>query len=90
MLEVILDPRAREDLRALEKSAQRQVLKAVKNKLFTRPELFGVKLRGRLQDFWKLRVGDYRVGFIPGKKRVIIVAIGDRKDIYKKLERRIG
>lgn len=89
MLEIVFDDRARNDLLALPKIVQKKIFVAVEKKLCKYPELFGTRLRGKLKDYWKLRVGDYRIGYIPGKKRVIIRAIGNRKDVYRILERRI-
>lgn len=89
MLEVVFDTTAAEDLSCFPISDQKKILETIKNKLFKYPELFGAKLRGKLKDYWKLKVGDYRVCYIPGKNKVIIRAIGNRKDIYRILERRI-
>ncbi len=38
-----------------------------------------------LKGLWKLKVGDYRVIFRMSGKEVIIIGIGHRKDIYRKI-----
>ena len=51
--------------------------------------LLGKRLTQELSEFWSYRSGDYRVIYKVFKKEVIIliVTIGHRKDIYKKLSR---
>ena len=52
-----------------------------------RREQVAKKLRG--SQYYRVRSGDYRIIFeIEGKKLIVlVVAIGDRKDIYKRLKR---
>lgn len=90
MLKIIYDDRALEDMPSIPKADQDAIRDAINKKLSNYPELFGRKLRGKLKDYWKLRVGNYRVGYIPERDRVIIKAIGNRKDIYRLMERRLG
>ena len=42
------------------------------------------KLRGTIEDFWRIRIGDYRVIYTinDGIKIIEIRKIGHRKDIY--------
>jgi mRNA interferase RelE/StbE len=44
------------------------------------------KLKGKFGEFYRIRVGDYRVIYtiIEKEKVIIIEKIGSRKDIYKK------
>lgn len=63
---------------------QNKIIIAIQN-LSENPRPSGVKkLSGR--DAWRIRVGNYRVIYeIQDEKLVVIVVyIGDRKDIYKK------
>ena len=53
------------------------------------PEIYGEPLRGTLKQSWKLRVGDWRIGYIIVKKIVKIIIIGHRSRIYEEFERRI-
>jgi mRNA interferase RelE/StbE len=50
------------------------------------PRSIGEALKGcRLGDFWKYRVGDYRViAHIEDKiLRILVLRIGDRKEVYR-------
>jgi len=51
------------------------------------PRSIGEALRGsRLGDFWKYRVGDYRVisSIEDGALRILVVKIGNRREVYRK------
>lgn len=46
----------------------------------------GEALKGsKLGDFWKYRVGDYRLiaNIEDGKLRILVVRIGNRREVYK-------
>lgn len=47
--------------------------------------LKGVKLHGQLSDYYKYRVGDYRIiyRFESAKSRIIIIKIEHRQGVYK-------
>jgi mRNA interferase RelE/StbE len=49
------------------------------------PRSLGKTLQGRLGEFWRFRVGDYRIICELHDKslRVVVVRIGNRKDIYR-------
>ena len=89
MFAIFFNTHAQDDLLLIPKTNQRRIELSIKKKLCKYPELFGVKLRGSLRDYWKLRVGDYRVGYVVREKTIIILAIKHRKEIYRILERRI-
>jgi mRNA-degrading endonuclease RelE of RelBE toxin-antitoxin system len=42
-----------------------------------------VKLRGHTKPTWRLRVGKWRVRYRREHNAMIIVSIGDRKDVYR-------
>ncbi len=50
---------------------------------------YGEPLRKSLKGYWKLRVGDYRVIYKIDGNEVWILAIINRKDVYKKTTKRI-
>jgi mRNA interferase RelE/StbE len=76
-----------EELAELPQEAQRQILKRIEG-LKTVPRPAGVKQLKSPEKFLRLRVGDYRLIYlIEGKHLVILVVkIGDRKDIYERVE----
>jgi mRNA interferase RelE/StbE len=50
------------------------------------PRSIGEALKGsKLGDFWKYRVGDYRViaSIEDGKVVILVLAIGNRKEVYR-------
>ena len=51
------------------------------------PRSHGKALSGKLNNYWSYRVGDYRivVEIIDHKLIIIIISVGHRRDIYKKI-----
>ncbi|MCL2102055.1 MAG: type II toxin-antitoxin system RelE/ParE family toxin [Fibromonadales bacterium] len=49
------------------------------------PRLYGKPLKGKLKDYWRYRVGDYRIICDIMDKELIVLAldIGPRGDVYK-------
>ena len=81
-------PRARKDLRTLSMRV-RQIMADQIDALKNDPRPQGCKkLKGR-EDFYRIRVGDYRVVYQIEDKvlLILIVRIGDRKEIYEIIRR---
>jgi mRNA interferase RelE/StbE len=81
-------PRAQRDLRALPKGKRQRVAEQI-DALKTDPRPTGCKkLLGR-EDFYRIRVGDYRVVYRIEDEilLILVVRIGDRKDIYQIIRR---
>ena len=78
---------AEEELAALPKEAQRQILKRIEG-LSSDPRLAGIKQLAGPEKFLRLRAGNYRIIYlIEGKKLVVlIVRVADRKDAYEDLQ----
>jgi len=78
--EVLLHPKADDFLQAVEKDLENRIRKKLKT-LGSSQEM-GKRLKH--SDFWRLRIGDYRVIYEIDHKnnRIIILFIGHRKDIY--------
>jgi mRNA interferase RelE/StbE len=76
-----------EELAELPQEVRRQILKRIEG-LKTVPRPAGVKQLKGPEKFLRLRVGDYRLIYlIEGKHLVVLVVkIGDRKDIYERVE----
>ncbi|MGA2205246.1 MAG: type II toxin-antitoxin system RelE/ParE family toxin [Terracidiphilus sp.] len=82
------DAGAARDLSKLDKQSARRIIKFLGQRVakLDDPRSIGAALRGsKLGDFWKYRVGDYRiVAEIQDKVLCIyVVTIGDRKEIYR-------
>jgi len=84
-----LSSAAQKDLAQLDPPIARRILAFLRDRVATlnNPRSIGEALTGAtLGDFWKYRVGDYRViAHIEDKAvRILVVRIGNRKEIYKK------
>lgn len=81
------DERSRKELRKLDKSAQKNILQYLRNKIATNedPRRFGDPLRKNLSGFWKYRIGAYRIicDIVNDTVTVRVIRIGPRKDVYK-------
>lgn len=74
------------DLKRIGQDAAKKVMLAIRETLLTNPHV-GKQLRGEFSDLWSFRVGNYRVIYTFSKAElwILIVQIGLRKDVYKKL-----
>jgi mRNA interferase RelE/StbE len=77
------------DIPQLNETLKKRIKKAVEERLSTSPHQYGEPLRKTLKGYWKLRVGDYRVVYRVEGNEVWIFAIINRKDVYKKIIKRI-
>ena len=94
MYTVIIDELVFEkDFKRIDKSDQKRIVRAIRDKLATRPNEFGEPLSRAFSGFWKLRVGRYRIIYeIEEEKiQVYVVIVGFRRnaDVYKKLISRL-
>jgi addiction module RelE/StbE family toxin len=74
-----------EDIPTLPASIKQMIKKAIEERLMVDPISFGKPLRYSLKGHRRLRISDYRVIYRihSTKRRVIIVAIKHRKDVYE-------
>ena len=81
------DDRARRELRRLDGSIQRQILRYLRERIATNnpPRRFGKALTGDRVGLWRYRVGDYRlVCRIEDDRLVVLVlAVGHRREVYE-------
>ncbi len=87
MYRIILKPRARKQYGRLHEKDRRRVLAALQG-LREDPQQ-GKKLEGKLAGIWSVRVWPYRILYSIDQNTIIVtvVAIGQRKDVYRKLRR---
>lgn len=83
-----VDEAAERDLAKLDPQISKRILKFLHDRLavLDDPRSIGEALRGsRLGDFWKYRVGDYRIICDIQDKRVLVLVlrIGNRREIYR-------
>jgi mRNA interferase RelE/StbE len=79
---------AKKELSKLDKQTARRVIAFLRERVapLEDPRTLGAALKGpRFGDFWKYRVGDYRiiVRIEDDLLLVLVVRIGDRKEVYR-------
>jgi len=79
---------ARKDLAKLDKPMARRITAFLRERVLAPgdPRSIGEPLKGpRLGEFWKYRVGDYRIlcRIEDGRLCVLVVAIGNRREVYR-------
>lgn len=79
----------RDDIPKLDVFIKKKIRRAIEEKLFENPDVFGKPLRRSVKGYRKLRVGDYRIIFRIEKKKVKIFIIQHRSVVYKNVDKRI-
>ncbi|MFA5700618.1 MAG: type II toxin-antitoxin system RelE/ParE family toxin [Desulfuromonas sp.] len=84
-----LDQKAARELARLERQTARRILEFLHRRISTLedPRSMGEALKGsRLGEFWKYRVGDYRIIAMIEDENVtiLIVRIGNRREVYRR------
>ena len=84
MYEVLLERNAEKDLRKLPKNVFKQIITKIKL-LANIPRPKGTKKLMDYNNFWRIRVGSYRVIYeiIDSSEIIRIYKIKHRKDVYK-------
>ncbi len=85
---VELDPAAEKALDKLDPQVARRILAFLHGRVapLDDPRSIGDALKGsRLGEFWKYRVGDYRIiaNIEDGTLRILVVHIGNRREVYR-------
>lgn len=74
---------AKKQLKKLDDSVAKMILKWLKKNVdgFDDPRVHGKSLEGNLSEYWRYRVGDYRILCIIDDGRLIVqaISIGNRK-----------
>jgi mRNA interferase RelE/StbE len=80
--------KAKKELAGLDKVIARRITKFLRERVskLDDPRSIGEALTGaKLGEFWKYRVGDYRIvaSIEDDKLLILVVRIGNRKDVYR-------
>lgn len=79
--------KARDQLRKLDSTAARRILTYMRDRVATSPDprQLGKPLKGQQSEYWRYRVGDYRIicDIQDDVVTVLVLRIGHRKDIYE-------
>jgi mRNA interferase RelE/StbE len=86
---VEFDPAALKDLKQLDKQIQKRLVTFLKDRVATleNPRSIGEALAGAtLGNYWKYRVGDWRIVCDIKDKRIIVrvLRIGNRREVYRR------
>lgn len=88
--EITFRPKAAKELKKLDKQAQKQIIKYIKEVLQPSedPRSIGTMLKGDYGEMWRFRSGDYRlIGQIHDEIITIeILKVGHHKNVYKRLQ----
>ena len=78
---------ARTQLRKLDRADARRIIDYMDQRVAPLKDArtLGKALRGPLGEFWRYRLGDYRIicDVHDEKLRVLVVSVGNRKDVYR-------
>ena len=86
--QIEFDESAKKELAKLERQVARRLIDFLKNRVLNLrdPRSVGQALRGStLGDFWKYRVGDFRIiaSIQDDRMIVLVLRLGNRSDIYR-------
>lgn len=86
--QIEFDDASRKDLAKLDKQIARRIIEFLRHRvaLLDDPRSMGEALKGsKLGEFWKYRVGDYRIisTIEDGALRILVVKIGNRREVYR-------
>ena len=80
---VVFKKSVHRDLKRLSRPEAKRILDVIDIDLIKKPEANPV-LKGQFAGLRKYRIGDYRVIYALIGSDILILRIGDRKDVYKK------
>ena len=85
---VEFDPAAAKELRKLDPQVARRIVAFLRERLapLDDPRSIGEALRGdALGDYWKYRLGDYRIisRIVDRRLLIVVVRIGHRREVYR-------
>lgn len=80
--EIKWDKRAYKELKQIDRKTAIRILKKISS-LSKNPQKYGIPLRGKFKNKYRIRIGDYRVIYWIEKDILWIIAVGHRKGIYE-------
>ncbi|MFC3388692.1 type II toxin-antitoxin system RelE/ParE family toxin [Salinicoccus sesuvii] len=85
--QVVYEKLAVKSLKSIDKGQQLMIVAWIEKNLkgTTHPKQHGKALKGELKEYWRYRVGNYRIlaDIDSDEIKIIVVGIGHCKDIYK-------
>lgn len=82
--QIKLTPQAEKDLSKIDRQNARRITRFLHERVIPDPRSVGKALKGQLREFWRYRVGDYRIlaKIEDGQLLVLVMEVGHRKKIY--------
>ena len=85
---ISFEDEAKKELAKMDKQIARRITAFLRERVATLddPRSIGEALKGsKLGEFWKYRVGDYRIisSIEDGELRIMVVKIGNRREVYR-------
>lgn len=79
-------PRAEKELKKLGAQESQRISRFLRERVSPDPRAIGMALKGQLREFWRYRVGDYRilVRIQDEELLVLVVNVGHRSKVYQK------
>jgi len=88
MWKIEFKPKAEKELRKLNPKQAKQILSWLRVRVDTGadPRLFAEQLTGDFTEFWRFRIGDFRIVFKPEEQKllILIVRVARRREVYLK------
>ncbi len=88
--QVVYHPEIKKDLDGIPQNIKETIMRAIEERLVNNPEAVSQPLKRSLKGYRKLRVGDYRIIHKIQGNSIIILKIGNRKDVYDKIFSRVS
>lgn len=86
---IVFEKNADKQLRKIDVTQQKIIVNWIAKNLenTNNPRISGKSLKGNLKDYWRYRVGNYRIiaEINDDEVKILIIEIGHRKDIYKNI-----
>lgn len=84
---VVYDKKSIKSLSKLDKGQQKMIISWIEKNLVNtdNPKQHGKALKGNLKEYWRYRVGDYRIlaDINDDEIKIIIFNVGHRREIYE-------
>ena len=76
---------AEKELAKLDQQIVRRILRFLNEKVAIDPRSVGSPLKGELSEFWRYRIGDYRLysSIHDEQVSVLVVRVGHRREVYR-------
>ena len=82
--QISFTPKAKKELEKLDASTAKKILNFLRERVAPDPTALGGQLKGNLREFWRWRVGSYRVlaKIENDKLLVLVVQVDHRRRVY--------